>query len=149
METPPNTTAPALTRVCALSDLPDKGMRCFRVEGVDVLIARENGQMYALQNRCGHAGAPLHRGELTDGLVVCPLHGAAFHLDTGAIEWTAILPPPLSEYIHSPDPRLHKFGELLEAIETLPIRTYPITIRDGAVFIALSSPAPGTRTDPA
>jgi nitrite reductase/ring-hydroxylating ferredoxin subunit len=112
-------------------------MRCFRVEGVDIVLARQGARVYALQNRCGHAGAPLHRGEFTDGLIVCPLHGAAFRVETGEIEWPAILPPPLSDYINSPDPRLHKFGELLEAIETLPIRAYPVEIRGDEVFIGL------------
>lgn len=128
-------TAPILA--CTLADLPNAQMRCFRLDLTDVLIVRDGDRVIALQNRCGHAGAPLHRGEFTDGLIVCPLHGAAFRVETGAVEWTAILPPPLSEYIHSDNARLHKFGELLEAIETLPIAAYPVEIRGDMVFVTL------------
>lgn len=123
---------------CTLADLPDRQMRCFRIENLNVLLVRDGDQVHAVQNRCGHMAAALHLGEYTDGIVVCPLHGAAFVVATGAVEWNAILPPPMSEYIHSENPRLHKFGELLEAIETLPIAAYPVTVRDGDVFVTLT-----------
>lgn len=122
---------------CTLNDLPEKQMRCFRLEDADILLVREGDTVRALQNRCGHMAAALHLGEYTDGIVVCPLHGAAFAVDTGAVEWNAILPPPMSEYIHSANPRVHKFGELLEAIETLPIQVYAVSVRDGSVFVTL------------
>jgi 3-phenylpropionate/trans-cinnamate dioxygenase ferredoxin subunit len=122
---------------CDAADLIADQPRCVRIENVDVMIVRHADQIYAMQNRCGHAGAALHRGDCTDGLIVCPLHGAAFRLATGAIEWPAIIPPPMATYSHSDDPRLRKFGELLEAIETLPIRTFPVTVRDGAVYVTM------------
>jgi len=120
---------------CTLSDLPDKQMRCYRLNNTDVLLVRDGEHVYAVQNRCGHAGAALHRGEYTDHLVVCPLHGAAFRIETGAVEWVAILPPPLSDYIHSDNARIHKFGELLEGIETLPIRKFAVEVRGADVYV--------------
>ncbi len=130
--------------LCPLAELDPDRPRRFRVENAgrftDIFVALHDTTVYALQNRCGHASAALHLGECTDGLIVCPLHGAAFRLDTGAVEWPAIIPPPMGIYRFSDDPRLRKFGELLEAIETLPIQTYPVTIRDGNVYITLELP---------
>jgi len=124
-------------RVCHVDDLAHDQPRCYRVAQIDVFVVRHWAAIYALENRCGHAGAPLHRGEYTDGLIVCPLHGAAFRVDTGAVEWNAILPPPMSDYRSSDNPRIRFFGELMESIETLPVRRFPVAIIDDAVYITL------------
>ena len=122
-------------RVCSVADLDHNRPRCYRVTGVDVFVVRHWDKIYALENRCGHAGAALHRGVFTDGLIVCPLHGAAFRVESGAVEWTAILPPPMSEYSHSENQRLREFGELMEGVETLPIRAFAVQIVEDEVFI--------------
>jgi nitrite reductase/ring-hydroxylating ferredoxin subunit len=126
-----------LVRVCNVEELDHDKPRCFRVAGVDIFVVRHWAEIYAIENRCGHAGAPLHRGEYTDGLIVCALHGAAYHVSTGAVEWPAILPPPMSEYSRSDNTRIRQFGELMEAIETLPVKHFPITIDGDDVFITM------------
>jgi nitrite reductase/ring-hydroxylating ferredoxin subunit len=128
-------TTHAAIRVCRLDELPPGQPRCFRIHEVDVLVVREGERIYAVQNRCGHMSAALHRGEYTDGLIVCPLHGAGFRIETGVVEWDAILPPPMSEYSQSENPRLRTFGSLLETVETLPIRTYAAHSDGQDVFI--------------
>ncbi|MEP7285340.1 MAG: Rieske 2Fe-2S domain-containing protein [Chloroflexota bacterium] len=124
-------------RVCNLNDLEPDKPHCFRVATVDVFVVRHKGEVYAIQNRCGHMSAPLNQGEFTDGLIVCALHGAGFRVDTGEVEWKAILPPPISEYIVSENPRIHHFGELIEAIDTLPVKVYPVTVKDDEVYITI------------
>lgn len=126
-------------RVCRLDELTPGTPRCFRVDGIDVMVVRDGGRVFAVQNRCGHMNAALHRGEYTDGLIVCPLHGAAFRVDTGEIEWPAILPPPMSEYSHSESPRIRTFGSLIESIETKPIQTYPVSVEGDDVLITLTA----------
>lgn len=130
------------TRLCNVEDLLHDQPRCYRVEvtdtfHVDVFVVRHWDKIYALENRCGHAGAPLHRGQFTDGLIVCALHGAAFRVESGAVEWTAILPPPMSEYSSSDNPRLRQFGELMEAVETLSIKAFPVSVEGDTVFVTL------------
>jgi nitrite reductase/ring-hydroxylating ferredoxin subunit/uncharacterized membrane protein len=68
------------------SDLPEGESRYAEVGGVGVMVARHQGEVYALSNRCVHRGGPLDEGELEDGCVVCPLHGSTFRLADGAIE---------------------------------------------------------------
>lgn len=123
--------------VCKLQDLQPNKPRCFRVEGVDIFVVRTEEGVFAIQNRCGHMGAPLHQGDYTDGLVVCGLHGAGFRVTDGGVEWEAILPPPISDYSTSNNPRIRHFGELIEAVETLPIKSYPVRVQEGLVTIEM------------
>ena len=54
-------------------------------EGVDVLLVKQGGTIHALADVCGHAGGPLHDGEVDGGCVTCPWHGSTFRLDDGAV----------------------------------------------------------------
>jgi nitrite reductase/ring-hydroxylating ferredoxin subunit/uncharacterized membrane protein len=51
-----------------------------------VLLARTDGRIHALSDRCSHRGGPLHEGELVDGCVQCPWHGSRFSLEDGSVE---------------------------------------------------------------
>ena len=53
---------------------------------VSCLVAKQNGQLYAVGNKCSHYGANLVNGALGEGVVTCPWHGACFSLKTGDIE---------------------------------------------------------------
>lgn len=53
--------------------------------GVPVLLARHEGRIVALADRCTHRGGPLHEGEVVDGCVRCPWHGSVFALSDGAV----------------------------------------------------------------
>jgi 3-phenylpropionate/trans-cinnamate dioxygenase ferredoxin subunit len=69
--------------VGAVADFPDNTMHPVEVEGEAVLLVHQNGQFYALADRCTHREYPLHTGELLDGAVKCEWHGAKFNLETG------------------------------------------------------------------
>lgn len=60
--------------------------RCQKVRAGKRLIALFNldGQLYAIDDTCSHAEASLSEGEVSDGKVACPLHGALFDIKTGA-----------------------------------------------------------------
>jgi nitrite reductase/ring-hydroxylating ferredoxin subunit/uncharacterized membrane protein len=73
------------TPVLRESDLPEGEARYAEVDGVGVMVARWEGAVHALSNRCAHRGGPLDEGELHDGCVTCPLHGSTFRLADGAI----------------------------------------------------------------
>ena len=63
--------------------------------GIQLLLVRQGGQLFALADRCTHRGGPLHEGELTEGCITCPWHGSRFHLDDGAVErGPAVRPQP-------------------------------------------------------
>lgn len=90
------------------SSLPaDTGTRV-EVDGEAVAVFRVDDDVYALANRCSHAEASLSEGEVFDGEVECPLHGAAFDIAS---------------------------GKALTLPATQPVATYRTEIRDGNVFV--------------
>ena len=52
--------------------------------GVEIVLVRERGSLYALLDRCAHQGGPLHEGRIADGCVVCPWHSSRYLLSDGA-----------------------------------------------------------------
>jgi nitrite reductase/ring-hydroxylating ferredoxin subunit len=53
------------------------------VQGQDIGIFLNDGQVYALENVCPHAFALLSQGFQEDGTIECPLHAAKFEIATG------------------------------------------------------------------
>jgi nitrite reductase/ring-hydroxylating ferredoxin subunit len=51
----------------------------------DVLVARSDGTLHALADRCSHLGGPLHEGTVEGGCVTCPWHRSVFRLDDGSV----------------------------------------------------------------
>jgi len=72
--------------VAKLEDLPPG--TCQSVEVLDYGIALFNldGDIYALDNTCPHAGGPLGEGSVEGDLVECPWHGWKFHIKTGVCQ---------------------------------------------------------------
>ena len=48
-----------------------------------ILLVKSEGGFYALGAKCTHYGAPLVKGNVANGHVRCPWHGACFNLETG------------------------------------------------------------------
>jgi len=66
-------------------DLPENQPRRVEVQGVKVLLVRQNGRVYALGETCAHLGGPLSEGKIEDCSVVCPWHGSRYALDDGRV----------------------------------------------------------------
>ncbi len=75
--------------------LAEGAARVVEVEGVEIMITRQVGQVFALADRCCHRGGPLHEGSFDDGCVTCPWHQSRFRLSDGAIvQGPATYPQP-------------------------------------------------------
>ncbi|MBC7569573.1 MAG: FAD-dependent oxidoreductase [Spirosoma sp.] len=74
---------PSETPVCRIDDLADGEMKQVKVGEHDVLLARTDGQFYALHPQCTHYHAPLVKGILYGHRLVCPWHNACFDIRTG------------------------------------------------------------------
>ena len=72
-----------LVDVCSIEELEEKGFKVVTVEGRTVLVLTDQGNVYALDNRCPHMGFPLHRGTVRDGILTCHWHHAKFDLAGG------------------------------------------------------------------
>ena len=56
------------------------------VAGTEIVLAMADGQPYAAEDRCTHAGCPFSsEADLIDGLISCNCHGSEFRLATGEV----------------------------------------------------------------
>ncbi|GLZ45347.1 hypothetical protein Acsp06_15320 [Actinomycetospora sp. NBRC 106375] len=105
-------------KAVAEEDLPDGAVTGVEVEGRRVMLHRSDGEVHAIDDVCSHAGALLHRGEIDDCTVVCPLHFSVFDLRDGHI---------VRGPAHHPQPVL------------------PARVRNGWIEVRGSAPAPRSR----
>ncbi|WP_299761265.1 Rieske 2Fe-2S domain-containing protein [uncultured Pontibacter sp.] len=67
-------------------ELEEGQMRCVEAGEVKVLLARKNGDLFAIAHTCSHLGGPLSDGDLMDNCSVrCPWHGSVFSLEDGSV----------------------------------------------------------------
>ena len=79
-------------KVADLGELSPGKMTYVEVGGDQVLLANVGGTIYACDNVCTHAFAPLADGDLDGEQVECPLHGSVFNVATGEV-----IGPPAAE----------------------------------------------------
>lgn len=70
-------------RAASLSNLPAGGGLRVEVAGRRLALFRVGEEVCVLDDECSHAEASLAEGEVVDGTVECPRHGAVFDLHTG------------------------------------------------------------------
>ena len=68
---------------CAPTDVPTDEALGVTLGDVDVAIARDGDEFFALQDLCSHASVSLSEGEVDNCTVECWLHGSRFDLRTG------------------------------------------------------------------
>ena len=73
--------------VCSLEELPEGAARIIAgADGRKIGVFRcEDGELYAIEDRCSHDDGPLAEGDFDAGActVECPRHGSLFDLRTG------------------------------------------------------------------
>ena len=67
------------------NELDDGGLTATKVGDDEVLLAKVDGKIYAIDNACGHLAYPLNEGRLDGHVVMCIWHGARFDVRTGAV----------------------------------------------------------------
>ena len=63
--------------------LPEGHMAAAYPKGVNVLLARVGGKIYAVAGKCAHLGCPLFTGKLEGYTITCPCHDWRFDDRTG------------------------------------------------------------------
>ncbi|MGH2964565.1 MAG: non-heme iron oxygenase ferredoxin subunit [Solirubrobacterales bacterium] len=72
--------------VCRADELPQGEMRLVEADGRKIGVFRcEDGELYAIEDRCSHDDGPLAEGEFDPGscTVECPRHGSLFDVRSG------------------------------------------------------------------
>lgn len=72
-------------RVASISDVPPGAVRVVECNGRSLALSNVDGEFAAIDNRCTHDDGPLGEGELRNGRVICPRHGAGFDARTGKV----------------------------------------------------------------
>ena len=73
------------TPVMPSASLAEGQLRTAHAGTMEILLARVNGQVYALGNTCTHWGCALSEGHLEDTSIVCHCHGSRFSLRDGSV----------------------------------------------------------------
>jgi 3-phenylpropionate/trans-cinnamate dioxygenase ferredoxin component len=70
-------------RVCSVAEVPTDEALAVSAGDLDVAIARNGDEFFAVQDVCSHAEVALSEGEVTDCTIECWMHGSRFDLRTG------------------------------------------------------------------
>lgn len=70
--------------VARLDEIPEREPTSVELEGVELVLIRQDGTVHAMEDRCSHEDFPLSEGEVLNGQIECALHGARFDLDSGS-----------------------------------------------------------------
>ena len=100
-------------RAFSTTDIPNGSSRLWRHDSKRIAVWRVRDRFFAADNRCPHEGYALVKGDVKDDVLTCAWHNWKFRLAD---------------------------GENLRQGENL--RTYPVQVRDGALFIDVTDPEP-------
>jgi 3-phenylpropionate/trans-cinnamate dioxygenase ferredoxin component len=96
-----------LMEICKTNELNDGEMKKIVFGDIELLIARINGEFFAVENKCPHMGGDLSQGILDGTVITCPVHHSQFDLTNGqVIRWTDFsgIKAGISKLFKSPKP---------------------------------------------
>lgn len=68
------------------------------IDGKDILVVNIDGNYYAINDTCTHAGASLSEGSLDGQIITCGWHGAKFDCKTGNLSEFPVKIKDLNSY---------------------------------------------------
>jgi len=74
---------PETVTVATVADLPPGRQKIVEAQGKEIALFNVDGQIYALDNTCPHAGFPLGEGDMSGEHVICPGHSFHYNVKTG------------------------------------------------------------------
>ena len=72
-------------KVARIGEVMPGTMKLVQIGDQRILLANLGGRYYAVDDECPHAFGVLSMGQLYGEEVLCPVHGAAFNVKTGAV----------------------------------------------------------------
>lgn len=69
--------------VAKKQDIKPGSAKSFQLKGLSVAVYNCGGKFCATSNICQHEGGFLAEGELTGNVIMCPLHGWEYDVETG------------------------------------------------------------------
>jgi 3-phenylpropionate/trans-cinnamate dioxygenase ferredoxin subunit len=78
-------TSGRFVTVARVDEIPVGGRKIVRIGDVPVAVFHFEDGFFAIEDVCTHDGGPVAEGDLVDGCIECPRHGAQFDVRTGAV----------------------------------------------------------------
>ena len=94
--------------LCATDDVAEGGVIQVEIEDLILAVYHVEDNFYVTDDTCTHGPGSLSEGYLDGCVIECDFHNGAFDIRTGEV----VQPPCM-----------------------VPIKTYPVTVRDGRVLI--------------
>ena len=119
------TSQKSATRLAAVDDLGASQVAVVeKTPHGDLAVGISRGKPFAVSNHCRHLRASLGDGHVTDeGCLECPWHASRYNLSTGKM-------------VRGPQTSFKPLaGIVKETTGRLPLRTYPVEVRDGAIWL--------------
>ena len=70
---------------CKTAELESGNMKKITVDGKEIVMANVDGNYFACDDTCTHAGASLSEGTIDNSIITCGWHGAQFDCTTGSL----------------------------------------------------------------
>ncbi len=96
-----------MIKICNVDDLPKRSSKIVLIKDTPVAVINAGGNIFAWDNRCPHRGASLGDGHITDTTVQCKFHLWEFDIEK----------------------------KCAVVNDTIKIKSYPVEIIEGGVFI--------------
>ena len=100
-------------QLCHTSEVADGCALKVEVGGLCLAVFNVAGEIFVTDDACTHGPGSLSEGYLSGEVVECNFHGGQFNVRTGEV-----MSPPC----------------------TVPVKTYPVTVEHGMIFIDASQP---------
>src|SRR5499426_2314519 len=129
--------------VAGADELKDGEMKQVDADGTNILLARVNGNYYAVGAICPHYGGPLAEGALCGERVICPWHHASFDVRTGDL-----LEPPAFDALPRYEVKIEGERVIVDVPDEAEDRRAPpmaprAARQDGRAFVILGGGAAG------
>jgi NAD(P)H-dependent nitrite reductase small subunit len=98
------------TRITRVENIPPREGRAVTLGDTKIAIFNLDGRFLTIENTCPHKGGPLCDGIVSGAVVVCPLHGRRFDLESGMA---------------------------IRASEPACVATFPTRVEDGVILVDL------------
>jgi len=70
---------------CKTTEIVSGQMKKITVDGKEIIVSNVDGNYFAIDDTCTHAGATLSEGKLEDSAITCDWHGAKFDCKNGKL----------------------------------------------------------------
>jgi 3-phenylpropionate/trans-cinnamate dioxygenase ferredoxin component len=111
-------------RLVSLDELDERGVTSVQTPHGTLAVGISGGEPFAVSNRCRHLFASLGTGRVAeDGCLECPWHDARYDVRSGAMT-------------RGPQGAFKPLAGFVKGTTgTRPLKTFPVTVRDGAIWL--------------